>query len=209
MNEYFLESRVPPRLMDALWAQGWRHFGAYFFRYSKTGQGDVMPLRMRLAEFRPSTSQRRVLRRHADLEYRFGPAHSNAEAEELFAAHKVRFEHNVPDSLYTFIDRNPAEVPCECLSLTVRQGGRLVGMSYLDVGEWSSSSVYQFFDPALGRRSLGIFMILKCVEYSLERGLRLYYPGYAYRQPSHYDYKKRLGALEYLDWEGGWVRLST
>jgi leucyl-tRNA---protein transferase len=204
MNEYFIEQQVPPRLMDALWAQGWRHFGAYFFRYSKVGQGDVMPLRMRLESFHPTNSQKRILRRNADLECRFQPAFFNREVEDLFERHKVRFDHNVPDSLFTFIDPDPARVPCKCLSLTVWQGGRLMGMSYLDMGQSSSSSVYQFFDPEEPRRSLGIFMILRCIEYSREGGLQLYYPGYAYHQPSHYDYKKRLGALEYLDWQSGW-----
>ena len=146
MNEYFIQPQVPPHLMDALWGQGWRHFGAYFFRYSKMERNDVMPLRMKLEQFDPSPSQKRILRRNADLEYGFQPAFVNAEVENLFEQHKLRFERNVPNSIFTFIDPNPAQVPCECLSLTVWLGGRLLGMSYLDAGEGSSSSVYQFFD---------------------------------------------------------------
>ncbi len=33
---------------------------------------------------------------------------------------------------------------------------------------------------------------------------RSYYPGYAYREPFTYDYKKNFSGLEYLDWNAGW-----
>lgn len=208
INEYFLEPHIPPALMDALWGQGWRHFGAYFFRYSKAGQNDVLPLRLQLGRFQFSTSQRRVLKRNQDLEVAFQPAFINAEIENLFERHKVRFSRNIPDSLFTFIDEEPAKVPCDCLSLTLHHEGQLIGMSYLDIGQTASSSVYQFFDPAHSKRSLGVLMILLSIENSLKLGQRLYYPGYAYRQPSEYDYKKRLGRLEYFDWQGNWLHLS-
>ena len=47
-------------------------------------------------------------------------------------------------------------------------------------------------------------MILHSIEFSRKRNCRYYYPGYAYREPFAYDYKKRLSALEYLDWNNGW-----
>ncbi|MBL8189740.1 MAG: arginine-tRNA-protein transferase, partial [Acidobacteria bacterium] len=34
INEEFFRHSIEPELMDKLWAQGWRHFGEYFFRYS-------------------------------------------------------------------------------------------------------------------------------------------------------------------------------
>ena len=41
-----------------------------------------------------------------------------------------------------------------------------------------------------------------------KRGCRYYYHGYAFHEPSHYDYKKRLNATEWLDWEGNWLPLD-
>ena len=47
-------------------------------------------------------------------------------------------------------------------------------------------------------------MILRGIDYAKELGLKYYYPGYAYVEPSFYDYKKRFSGLEYLDWQAGW-----
>jgi arginine-tRNA-protein transferase len=51
-------------------------------------------------------------------------------------------------------------------------------------------------------------MMLQSIQLSRERAYRYYYPGYAYREPFAYDYKKRFTGLEYLDWEGGWKPYS-
>ncbi|MGZ9125858.1 MAG: hypothetical protein ACXW48_22735 [Candidatus Binatia bacterium] len=51
---------------------------------------------------------------------------------------------------------------------------------------------------------MGILMILHSIAWSRKRGCRYHYPGYAYREPFAYDYKKRLTGLEFLDWTSGW-----
>jgi arginyl-tRNA--protein-N-Asp/Glu arginylyltransferase len=209
VNEYFLATATDPAQMDALWAEGWRHFGVYFFRYSRLGNNHVLPLRVRLADHTPSRSQRRARNRNQDLQLKLQPAFVNSEVEALFARHRTRFTHNVPESIYSFISRRPAYIPCRCHSLTLYHQNRLVGISYLDEGEQATSSVYQCFDPAYTKRSLGILMIVHSIELSRSWGKAYYYPGYAYQEPSEYDYKKRLGALEYFDWQGNWLKFEA
>ena len=34
-------------------------------------------------------------------------------------------------------------------------------------------------------------------------------PGYAYREPFTYDYKKNFSGLEYLDWSAGWKNYTA
>ena len=205
VNEYFFYDDVSPAQMDTLWAGGWRHFGGYFFRYASTQQEGrtfaVLPLRMRLSAFAASRSQTRTLKRNADLEVRVVPAYVDAEVEDLFEHHKTRFSHNVPESIYSFVSHEPDEVPCRCVSLCLFKDDRLVGISYLDIGKTASSSVYQCFDPLETKRSLGNLMILLSVQHSHSLGKTLYYPGYAYKEPSHYDYKKNFVGLEAYDWK--------
>ena len=45
---------------------------------------------------------------------------------------------------------------------------------------------------------------LAFIRHARELGCRFYYPGYAYRGPSFYDYKKNFSGLEFYDWETGW-----
>jgi len=200
----FHAEQVPPGGMDALWADGWRHFGPHFFRYSlMEHQGElhtVVPLRVELAGFEPTKSQRRVLRRNADLSVEIGPAVVTAEAQGIFERHKARFSENVPENLAVFLSERPAEVPCECLQMRCLLGENCVAVSYFDVGATSISSVYAVFEPEEGWRSLGIFTLLREMEWARSRGLSLAYPGYATTGSTHYDYKKQFRGLRGYDW---------
>jgi leucyl-tRNA---protein transferase len=212
-EEFFVSWRVSPREMDRLWAEGWRHFGALFFRYRRSVYGGrgctVMPLRLDLARFAPSRSQRRVLAKNRDARVRVAPTAVDAEMERMFERHKARFADEVPESLGNFLSFAPASVPCPNEMICVRLGGRLAAVSFLDVGERATSAVYAMFDPAHARRSLGIFTMLEAIRRSRELGRAHFYPGYACLEPSVYDYKKNFAGLEHFDWRGAWRPLRA
>jgi leucyl-tRNA---protein transferase len=211
-EEFFVCWRADPREMDALWAEGWRHFGPVFFRYRRAEYGGrgctVMPLRVDLARFAPSRSQRRVLAKNRDARVSFEPTVVTPEMERMFERHRGRFTFAVPDSLDSFLSFEPSSIPCPNVSILVRLGGRLAAVSFLDVGRRATSAVYAMFDPAESRRSLGIFTMLEAIRYSRARGRRHYYPGYACLEPSVYDYKKNFAGLEHFDWRGAWHPLD-
>jgi len=203
-EEYFLCWSAGPRRMDGLWAEGWRHFGPLFFRYRRWECGGrlltVTPLRLELARFAPSRSQRRVLSRNRDLRVEVRPTRIDAEKLEMFERHRRRFGEEPPESLHNFLSHDPSRVPCRNVEVCAWAGARLVAASFLDVGERSTSAVYAMFEPDESRRSLGIFTMLAAIDYSRRQGRRHYYPGYATREPSVYDYKKNFDGLEYYDW---------
>ena len=204
---YLMSAR--PADMDALWEQGWRHFGPMFFRYSHTLSGSevrhVTPLRVDLEFFSLSKSQRRVRRKIADLRVHVAATSIDAERERLFELHKQRFTENVPDSLEYFLGPSPNRVPCANCEVALFDGSQLIAASYLDVGARSVSSVYGFFHPDHAWRSPGIATMLLEIEFAQQLGCRYYYPGYTFREPSHYDYKKQFSGLEIYDWAGRWV----
>ncbi len=205
-DEHTVEDKVPPGAMDRLWAKGWRHFGRYFFRYNfmlveHTSLRLVVPLRIPLDQFAPSKSQRRVLRRNEDVAVRIVPAIVTPELEAMFHRHKTRFQDNVPEGLHNFLSEEPATVPCECLSVMCELEGACIAVSYCDVGDEAASSVYALFEPDHAERGLGTLTMLKEIEWCQARGLRYFYPGYATRGSSVYDYKKRFLPLEGYDWQ--------
>ncbi len=205
IDEYFFAREVMSEQMDELWKQGWRHFGGFFFRYATLTQNDgrkhVTPLRLKLANFSLSTSQKRVLKKNQDLRLEIRDAAIDATKEALFERHKTRFTDNVPESLYNFFTPHPARIPCRTKEICLFQKDQLIAASFLDVGAQSTSSVYAIYEPTETRRSLGIYLILLSIAHSRELGMTYYYPGYAYREPSHYDYKKRFSGLEQFDWQ--------
>ena len=207
-EEHFLCLRASPGKMDRLWAEGWRHFGIVFVRYRTSVHGGkrftVLPLRVDLERFTLSRGQKRVLAKNRDAKIILRPTSIDAEKESLFEKHRLRFEENAPTSLFNFLSPNPAAAPCANLELCIYIGDKLRGVTFLDLGAAATSAVYAIFDPIEAKRSLGILMMLHSIHFSRQQGCRYYYPGYAYREPFTYDYKKRFSGLEYLDWSKGW-----
>lgn len=212
INEFFHAPEVSAEQMDEFWALGWRHFGMEFFRYSAmpTSHGEwmvIQPLRVSIHDLTLTKSQRRVLRKNADLRCEWVPADLAPEVMAMFERHKGRFKENVPDALSVFFSERPDSVPCECLCLRVWKGERLIAVSFMDIGARATSSVYGVFEPDESDRSLGIFTMLKEIEWTKANHRLFYYPGYATREPSHYDYKKQFLGLQYLNWNTGWTVL--
>lgn len=212
INEEFRADEVTPEQIDVLLADGWRHFGSHFFRYNFGIYEDeirrVIPLRIRLADLTLSKSQRRTLRRNAGLDVSIGPYNVTPETHELFERHKHRFKTGVPNTIYDFIARDADSSPTELFEITVRNDGKLVAASFFDIANLSVSAIYGCFDPDETARSLGIFTMLKVIEYATELGFEFYYHGYAYEGSSFYDYKKRFTAIEQYDWNGAWIPLE-
>jgi arginyl-tRNA--protein-N-Asp/Glu arginylyltransferase len=212
-DDFQLRLAASPEEMDEAWANGWRHFGPLFFRTLITVHDDkilhLRALRIVISRFEPSKSQRRVVRRNADLQISFEPAVLTAELRQMFRSHARRFTSNIPDRLENFLGDAPGKIPCETLLLAVRDGKRLVAASFLDIGKTAVSSVYGMFDPAESDRSLGTFTMLEEIAYARRHGFRYYYHGYASEEPSHYDYKKLFTGIECFDWRGNWHAVGS
>ena len=211
INEEFYADDITPAQYDMLLADGWRHFGTHFFRYNlgiyEEDIRRVLPLRIRLADFRFSKSQRRILKRNDDLGVQIQPINITDETHKLFEKHKSRFKSGVPNSIYDFLSIDAANEPTDGLDVSVRRDDKLLATSFFNFGERSVSSIYCIFDPDEISRGLGIFTMLKEIEYAIENRKAFYYHGYAYEGESFYDYKKRFTALEYFDWKASWLPL--
>ena len=207
-------AEAEPALMDVLWADGWRHFGSHFFRYSMSlAEGGslqrIMPLRIDLAKFRLTKSQRRLLRCNADLTVRIAPAIVDEGREAMFQRHKMRFTSNIPETLRDFMpEADPSVTPCECREIQVWEQDSLIAVSYLDLGREAASSVYAIFEPEAAGRSPGIFTLLQEIEFARAARRCFLYLGYATIEPSHYDYKKRFLGVQRFDWLGNWIPLT-
>lgn len=204
IDDIFLTQHLLPEQMDEMWAAGWRHQGSLFFRYSHWPtagvEHQIMPVRIDLSRFTPSKSQRRVRRKNEDLQWTISPTEIDQEMITVFEKHSTRFHENVPQSIFDFLGFSPATKPCECLMLKALLNGRMIAVSFMDLGERDVSSSYAIFDPEFSDRGLGTLTLLREIEHATSLGKRYLYHGYATRTPSHYDYKKTFNALESYDW---------
>jgi arginine-tRNA-protein transferase len=162
LDDGFHARRVQPGEMDLLWANGWRHFGVYFFRYSLAEHHrricNVMPLRIELSRFTPSRSQKRYPGKEP------GRARSSSAILLLMRRKKPcssaianASKRTCPTRSILFCQYQPASVPCRNQEICVYAGERLLAASFLDIGEEATSAVYATFEPEKHKRSLGIF----------------------------------------------------
>ena len=85
--------------------------------------------------------------------------------------------------------------------------GQFVGAAICDQAADSISAVYTYFDPKLSRLSLGIYSILKQIEYCLENELMFLYLGYFVGGSPHMSYKQKFRPHQRLQ-KGTWLDYS-
>ena len=88
------------------------------------------------------------------------------------------------------------------------QRDKLLAVSICDVSRRSISSVYHFFDPDEGKRSLGVYSVIKEIELCREKKIPYYYLGYWIEGCSTMDYKRQYQPHELLI-EGEWKTGET
>lgn len=199
---------------------GFRHFGSYFFRPRCPGAtglswcGACVPLRIRVAAFAPSRSQRRVRRRASGLTLDVDTPRYSDEKYELYARHKQRFARTTralglpvettagatdPETFRTGV-YDPCPFTRE---FTYRLGGRLVGAGLVDVASRVVSSIYFYFDPDFAHLSPGTYSVLREIEFARAGGASHYYLGYLVRGNPSMRYKEAFRPNEVFD-GGDW-----
>lgn len=208
INESFEAQTIRPNDMDLLLSKGWRHFGGYFFRYNLGIHGfeirRVIPLRIDLGSFSFTRSQRRNLIRNSGLLVQNTLLSITTASVELFERHRFRFAENIPATINEFIPDKADQSPTQTRQISVFENDKLIAESYFDVSETGVSGIYAIFDPDLKKRGLGIFTLLKEIEFAIAAGKKYYYLGYVYEGSSFYDYKKRFLSTEAFDWNENW-----
>lgn len=197
--ESFLALDLDGGELEALLDQGWRKFGYYFFRPVCSGCFQCEPIRIRTQDFCPSKSQRRLLRRNQDMDIHFGPRSFREEIFSIYKDHsRERFGQGAgkEDFLNSFYLSS-----CPDMQSEYYLKGKLAAVGYLDQCEKALSSVYFIFRPELKSLGLGIFSILKEIEYAALSGMEHYYLGYFVAGNSRMSYKNRFFPYEKMSWQ--------
>lgn len=193
-----------PAVFDQYLADGWRVLSnsiiCHSLAYCRNTVVRTIPLRIRLDGFEFSKSQRRLLRRNADLKVQKLPIQITPEKETLFTRHTERFRERKPNNIDIFIANHSSYRPVKGMEFDVYDHDNLVACSFFHLGEEAMSGTYCFFDPFYERRSLGSYTMLLELEHAIQSGLKYYYHGYCYDVPSQFDYKLSFNNLEFLDW---------
>jgi leucyl-tRNA---protein transferase len=154
---------MEPWLYTRLAEIGFRRSGPRVYRPACSHCNACTPLRLPVADFSPSRTQRRILQRNRDLEVTVREAVFDEAHFELYCRY-ISSRHADSDMETMRADEYLAFLTCpgiETRFLDFRLAGRCVTVAAVDVLANALSAVYTFFDPDLPRRSLGANAILR------------------------------------------------
>jgi arginine-tRNA-protein transferase len=197
-----VEPDEPPGLFDLLTEAGFRRSQRALYKPACPGCRACVPVRIVVAGFAPSRSERRILKRNADLAATERPPEPTAEQFELF--HRYLEARHEDGGMVQMDERAYAEMVGAAVAGTRlvefrRPDGSLAAVTLTDRLRSGLSGVYKFFDPTEDRRSLGTFIILWHIAHARELGLPYVYLGYWIEECRKMTYKRRFHPLEQLD----------
>ncbi|KAB2879803.1 MAG: arginyltransferase [Albidovulum sp.] len=193
------------RLNDALSKQGFRRSQNVLYRPSCAECAACLSARIRVADFAPSRSQRRTIRRNAYLRR---DATSPWATEDQYALFRRYLDSRHSDGgmadmdIFEFaamIEETPVKSRViEYSAAPGEPGGRrkLTAVCLTDVLDDGLSMVYSFYDPDKAGDSLGTYIILDHVDLARRTGLPYVYLGYWVPGSRKMGYKAGFGALE-------------
>lgn len=182
--EYEFPTALTPALCQTRIEEGWRHFGGVLYRPRCPACTACQSIRVDVARFRPTRSQRRCRRQNEDvMRLTIGRPHLTPAKLALFdrfhayQADARGWPERAPDDAAgyqsAFVMRGfPRTEWCYTL------GDRLVGVGYVDELAGGLSAAYFFYDPEERHRAPGCWNILSLLEISARRNLPWLYLGY-------------------------------
>ena len=197
------------RLYTLLASHGFRRNGPHVYKPHCEACHACVPLRIPVAEFRPDRGQRRIWRCNGDLGVESLAAVSRPEHYALYrryleARHAGGGMDASSEPEYAHFLMNPWG---RTRMVAMHAGDELVCVAVTDELEDALSAVYTFFDPSLGRRSLGTYAILWQIEAARRRGLKWLYLGYWIAESRKMAYKDRFRPHERLG-ASGWEQIT-
>lgn len=217
-RKVFTELKGPhaTELNDALGRIGFRRSQGVAYRPNCVGCSACVSVRVVTDEFRANATQRKLMRRHADIEIsackpwstdeqftllsRYlstrHPGGGMADMDEIDYADMVE---QTPVDSYVIEYREPSVNGVQ---------GRLIGACLTDRQADGLSMIYSYFDAeSANRPGLGTFIIIDHIERARAAGLLYVYLGYWVEGAKRMRYKTRFRPIERLG-PGGWTRFE-
>ncbi len=211
--EYYFPQSLSAARLDRYLAGGWFRSGPSLFRARllclEGSLYSVINIRVGLDGLKLSRSLRKISNRgKRAFRIEIGRAKIDPARERLYSQHKNRFKGFIFQSLEEFLFDGVSRYLFDTQEIAIYQEDDLVAVSYFDTGEMGVASLIGLYEEHLDRYSLGLFTMLQEMEYAQSIGARYYYPGYVLKGYEGFDYKLRLGNIQYYNWRGRWRPLD-
>lgn len=189
--------------LEAMLERGWRRFGPMYFRPACAGCAECISLRVPVARFSPSKSQRRAARACASLSRVVRRPVVDTARLDLYARwHAMREEARGWEPNAQTRERYAIEFAFAhpaAREAAFYDDARLVGVGLFDETPHALSAAFFFYDPDYARRSLGTANVLSLFEDARATGREHVYLGYRVEGCASLSYKASFRPHELLE----------
>ena len=187
---------------------GFRRSGQFVYRPHCEGCRACISVRLPVAEFQASRSQKRAFKQHQSLEVLINRPNFDESQFNLYQAYQARRHQGAEkdegaDQYRDFLIQSNVD----SLSVSFLLNGQLKIVSIVDIVEDGISAVYTFYDTQDTQASYGTYSILWLIEWCKQLGLPYLYLGYWIQDSPKMAYKRNFMPQEAL-MNGQWQRIE-
>lgn len=187
---------------------GFRRSGQFVYRPHCEGCRACISVRLPVAEFQASRSQKRAFKQHQSLEVLINRPNFDEAQFNLYQAYQARRHQGAEkdegaDQYRDFLIQSNVD----SLSVSFLLNGQLKIVSIVDIVEDGISAVYTFYDTQDTQASYGTYSILWLIEWCKQLGLPYLYLGYWIQDSPKMAYKRNFMPQEAL-MNGQWQRIE-
>lgn len=204
----FAEKHYPemllPEELDNYLSRGWYRMGQSIFTTHFLCFGEeffsAIWIRLALRDFHFKKSLRKLLRKNnRRFHTEFARSRLTMEKEKLYQRYKDNFSGVLAPTLKeSLLDGEDTNI-FDTYEVNVYDGDKLIAVSFFDVGRDSAASILGIYDPDYEKHSLGMYTMVAEIAFCMQNGMSYYYPGYVVPGYDRFDYKLRIGDVDYYD----------
>jgi arginine-tRNA-protein transferase len=197
---------------NGLIQQGFRRSGKFVYRPHCENCRACISVRLPIAEFLASRSQKRAFKQHQSLEVSISRLNFDETQFTLYQAYQAARHQEADDSKE---EKDPAtqyrdflvQTNVDSLSISFTLNDQLKMVSIVDIVEDGISAVYTFYDTTDSKASYGTYSVLWLIEWCKQLGLPYLYLGYWIQDSQKMAYKRNFMPQEAL-MNGQWQRIE-
>lgn len=189
---------------------GFRRSGDFVYRPECHLCRQCLSCRVPVATFEMNSQQKKTWKRNQDLTVKITRTQDASEIHYQLYARYINERHADGDMFPPSYDQFEKFLINSCshsFFLELWKNEKLISVSTCDVLDDGISAVYTFFDPDEQKRSLGVYAVLKQIEYVQNKYQSYVYLGYWVPHSKKMNYKSQYAPFELL-LDGQWRRLN-